>query len=99
LDLLSELIGISRSSVRRYKAAARATPDDIANRLHFLGLMIGDLSGAYNQIGIRQWFQRKRAQLAGRSPAELLKPGWNPTDPGPREVQALARALIGSPAT
>src|ERR1035441_8468593 len=55
LDLLSRLLGISARSIGRYKAAARTTPDDVADRLHFLSLIVGDLSGAYNEIGIRQW--------------------------------------------
>jgi hypothetical protein len=99
LDLLSRLLGISASSVRRYTAAARGTPDDIAGRLHFLTLIVGDLSGAYNDIGIRQWFSRKRAQLDGRAPLDWLRTPWKPTQPGPRRVRDLARALVASPAT
>jgi hypothetical protein len=99
LELVARLLGISASSVRRYKAAARTTPDDVAERLHFLSLVVGDLSGAYNEIGIRQWFERKRAQLNGRSPLDWLKARWRPTQPGPLRVQALARALVASPAT
>src|SRR5438067_542387 len=60
LELLSRLLGISATGIRRYKAAARSTPDDVAERLHFLSLIVGDLAGAYNEIGIRQWFERKR---------------------------------------
>jgi hypothetical protein len=99
LELLPRLLGISPSSVRRYKAAARTTPDDVADRLHFLSLIVGDLSGAYNEIGIRQWFERKRAQLHGRTPLDRLKARWKPNQLGPRLVQDLARALIASPAT
>ena len=99
LDLLSRLLGISASSVRRYKAAARTTPDDVADRLHFLSLLVGDLSGAYNDIGIRQWFERKRAQLDGRTPLDCLKARWKPGQPGPRQVRDLAQALVASPAT
>lgn len=99
LELLSRLLGISGSSIRRYKAAARSTPDDVAEKLHFLSLIVGDLAGAYNEIGIRQWFERKRAQLDGRTPLEWLKARWKPTQPGPRRVQDLARALVASPAT
>lgn len=99
LELLSRLMGVSPSSIRRYKDAARTTPDAVAERLHFLSLIVGDLGGAYNEIGIRQWFERKRAQLDGRTPLELLKTRWNPSQPGPRRVQDLARALIASPAT
>jgi len=99
LDLLTRVLGISASSIRRYKAAARTTPDDVAEKLHFLSLIVGDLGGAYNEIGIRQWFERKRAQLDGRTPLDWLKPHWKPTQAGPRRVQELARALTGSPAT
>ena len=99
LELLSRLLGISASSVRRYKAAARTTPDDVADRLHFLSLIVGDLSGAYNEIGIRQWFERSRAQLDGRTPLNWLKAPWTPNQPGPRLVHDLARALTASPAT
>jgi hypothetical protein len=99
LELLPRLLGISATSVRRYKAAARTTPDDVADRLHFLSLIVGDLSGAYNEIGIRQWFERTRAQLDGRTPLDCLKAPWKPGQPGPRLVQSLARALTASPAT
>jgi len=99
LPLLPRLLGISAISARRYKAAARATPDDVAGRLHFLSLTVGDLSGAYNEMGIRQWFDRKRVQLSGRAPSELLKGRWQPAQPGPRQVRELARALTCSPAT
>ncbi|HXM43815.1 MAG TPA: hypothetical protein VN924_21460 [Bryobacteraceae bacterium] len=60
---------------------------------------MGDLSGAYNEIGIRQWLERKRAQLDGRTPLDRLKANWKPDQPGPRSVQDLARALTASPAT
>ena len=99
LELLSRLLGISGGSVRRYRANARTTPDDVAERLHFLSLIVGDLAGAYNEMGIRQWFERKRAQLDGRTPLEWLKGRWKPAQSGPRRVQDLARALVASPAT
>jgi len=99
LELLARLLGISGSSIRRYRANARTTPDDVAGRLHFLSLVVGDLSGAYNEMGIRQWFERKRAQLDGSAPLDMLKGKWNPSRPSPRRVKDLARALMASPAT
>jgi len=99
MELLGRLLGISPASIRRYKVATRSTPDDVAAKLHFLSLIVGDLSGAYNEIGIRQWFERKRAQLDGRAPVDCLKPHWKPIQPGPRRVRDLAQALISSPAT
>ena len=99
VDVLERLLGISAVSIRRYARTIRTTPDDVAGRLHWLALIVGDLAGAYNEIGIRQWFDRKRAQLDGRTPAHLLARGWKPDDPGPQRVRGLAHALVGSPAT
>ena len=98
-EALARLVGISLSSVRRYRASARTTPDDVAGRLHFLALVVGDLSGAYNDAGIRQWLDRKRVQLGGRAPAELMAGDWKPAGPGPRRIRGLARSLTGAPAT
>jgi uncharacterized protein (DUF2384 family) len=99
LELLGRLLGISATSIRRYRANARTTPDEVAERLHFLSLVVGDLAGAYNEIGMRQWFERRRSQLDGRTPLDFLKGRWKPTQPGPRRVQDLARQLVASPAT
>ena len=98
-DVLAGLLGTSSSSVRRYLSASRPTPDEIAARLHFLALVIGDLSGAYNEYGVRRWFQRPRKLLGARSPAHFLSGTWRPEDPGPRRVRDLAAALVSSPAT
>jgi hypothetical protein len=38
LDLLSRLLGISSSGIRRYRASARFTPDEVAAQLHLLSL-------------------------------------------------------------
>lgn len=98
-DRLAPLLGVSPASVLRYARDERRTPDDVAARLHWLALIVGDLAGAYNQIGIRRWFERARTALDGRSPAELLRGAWQPEDAGPRAVRELARSLIASPAT
>lgn len=98
-ERLAALLGVSLSSAHRYERGARSTPDDIAARLHFLALVVGDLAGAYNDIGIRRWFDRPRSTLDGRSPARLLAGDWQPDDPGPQRVRDLARALVESPAT
>ena len=98
-EVLASLLGISSSSVRGYLSGSRATPDAIAARLHFLALVIGDLAGAYNDFGVRRWFQRPRRRLSARSPAQLLEGSWQPEDPGPQRVRDLAAALVSSPAT
>ena len=72
LDLLARLLGISQSSARRYLSGSRSTPDTVAGRLHFLAFVVGDLAGAYNNIGVRRWFERRRERLDGGTPAQAL---------------------------
>jgi hypothetical protein len=95
-DLLTGLVGVSPSSLRRYAAGTRDTPDDVAARLHFLALVVGDLSGSYNDIGVRRWFGRRRTQLGGKAPADLLQGAWDPQDEGPEQVRRLAAAPLGT---
>ena len=95
----ASLLHVSLSSLKRYRSDERATPDAIAARLHFLALVVGDLAGSYNNIGIRRWFTRKRRLLDGRAPADVLKGEWDPDDPGPLRVRELARELVGFSAT
>jgi hypothetical protein len=96
---LAALLQVSVSSLKRYQSGDRTTPDLIAARLHFLALLVGDLAGSYNEIGIRRWFHRKRTQLDGRPPAAFLKAEWNPDDEGPARVRGLARELVSVSAT
>lgn len=98
-DLVAELVGISPSSLRRYAAGTRGTPDDVAARVHFLALVAGDLAGSYNDFGVRRWFRRRRSQLDGHAPADLLEGAWDPQEEGPEKVRRLAAALLGAPAT
>jgi len=96
---LSTLLDVSVSSLKRYQAGDRDTPDAIAARLHCLALLVSDLAGSYNDIGIRRWFQRKRTQLDGRAPAAFLTGDWDPDDEGPARVRQLARELVSFSAT
>jgi hypothetical protein len=99
IESLAALLDVSPVSVRRYARGDRSTPDGVAARLHFLAMVVSDLSGAYNDFGVRRWFDRPRSALGGSSPRQVLAAGWNPEDPGPQQVRALARSLLGSPAT
>jgi hypothetical protein len=94
-DLLAELVGVSVSSVRRYAAGSRPTPQEIAERLHFLALLIADLAGSYNDFGIRRWLNRPRTPLGGRSPASLLGE-FDPDGPDAAAVSRLAASLVGA---
>lgn len=96
---LASLLGISVTSLRRYASGERDTPDDIAARLHHLALVVGDLAGAYNDVGIRRWFERKRSALRGKTPSAVLTGAWNPDDAGPQQVRDLARSLVSLSAT
>jgi transcriptional regulator with XRE-family HTH domain len=98
-DDLAALLNISVSSLKRYEHGDRETPDATAARLHFLALVVGDLAGSYNDIGIRRWFHRKRTLLDGRAPASILAGDWDPDDDGPASVRALARTLTTLSAT
>ncbi len=95
-ELLARLVGASATSIGRYRRGDRRTPDEVASRLHFLALVVADLAGSYNDRGVRRWFDRPRPQLDGQAPAALLHAAWDPDDPGPRRVAALASALVGA---
>lgn len=95
-DALASLLSVSQSSMRRYAAGERPTPDDVAARLHWLAMVVADLAGAYNDFGIRRWFERPRVQLDGSSPRRLLGPRWSPDDEAARRVRELAQVLTGA---
>ncbi len=98
-DLLAPLAGASPASLRRYASGLRAVPDRTAARLHRLARIVGYLRGAYNDAGIRRWFERPRPQLDGRAPAALLSGDWSPDDASADAVTRLAQALLAGGAT
>lgn len=98
-DELRRLLNLSASSVTRYARGNRRTPDAAAARLYAIALIVGDLAGAYNEIGIRRWFDRPRTALDGRPPAHFLKRDWQPEELGPQRVRALARSLVTGSST
>jgi hypothetical protein len=98
-ELLASLLGISESSVRRYASQARPTPQDVADRLHVLALIVADLSGGYNEYGIRRWFNRPRARLGGQTPRALLGKGWDPDGSEALRLRGLAASLVGAGGT
>lgn len=98
-DELARLLGISSSSLKRYAPAARSTPDDVADRVHWLAMVVAALSGSYNALGIRRWFERPRAQLDERTPRQVLGTNWTPGAPNARRVRDLAESLVSTGAT
>ena len=98
LDQLADLLGTSPVSLRRYLGGTRTVPDGVAARAHWLALVVADLAGSYNLIGVRRWFDRPRAQLGGRSPRQALGDSWTPDQPSAADVRDLAAALVGAAA-
>lgn len=92
-NMLPGLLGVSMSSVSRYRAGTRATPDAVAARLHTLALIVTDLAGSYNEFGIRRWFQRPRTALDGRAPRDILSGRWDTGAPDVGRVRELAASL------
>lgn len=95
-DMLGALLEISPASLRRYAGAERATPQPVAERLHWLALVVADLAGAYNDFGMRRWFERPRSQLDGKSPRQLLGRRWSIDGEAATRVRALASVLRGA---
>jgi hypothetical protein len=95
-EMLGSLLEVSPASLRRYAGGTRATPQSVADRLHWLALVVADLAGAYNDFGMRRWFERPRSQLGGKSPRQLLGRGWHVDGEAARKVRALASVLRGA---
>lgn len=95
-DKLVRLLGVAPSSLRRYAGGERATPDDVATRLHWLAMVVADLAGAYNEFGMRRWFERPRTQLGGKSPQQVLGGSWSPDGAAAQRVRELASVLTGA---
>lgn len=95
VDSLAHLAGASAVSLRRYTSGARRVPDAVAERLHWLALVVGDLLGAYNEVGVRRWFERVRTALDGRRPSDVLRGDWEPDDPDVERVRLMAASLAG----
>jgi hypothetical protein len=95
-ELLARLMRISASSLRRYAAGDRRTPDEVAWRLHLVARLLAALVGSYNDYGIRRWFERRRSALDGVTPAELLERAEAEEDERLESVLALAEQLTGA---
>ncbi len=94
-ELLTMLLGdISEINIKRYSEGKLNTPRDVAARLHFLTLVIEDLRGSYDTLGVKQWFVRPRKRaFNGKTPLNLLKGKWHPEDTGPQKVREFTHSL------
>lgn len=95
--LLARLVGgVSQSSLQRYAAGARETPDDIAWRLHVVARLLAALLGSYNAYGVRRWFERRRTALGGLAPVQVLETAKDEDDELLLTALALADDLTGA---
>ncbi|MHB1582794.1 MAG: hypothetical protein ACYCU7_00395 [Acidimicrobiales bacterium] len=95
-DRLARLVGVGASTMRRYVARERPVSDEVAQRVHLVTRIVGELAGSFNERGIRKWFERPRRQLDGRSPEEVLRAAWESDGEAAAEpVLALASQFTG----
>lgn len=92
-QMLSELLGVSAATLEGYAEDWRGTPGDVADRLHFLALLVADLAGAYNELGIRRWFERPRTLLGGQAPQDLLGDGFTVDGSGAEQLRSLVWSM------
>lgn len=92
-ELVARLVGASPSSIRRYSSGDRETPQAVAERLHFIALVLAELAGSYNEYGMRRWFTRPRSALDRRSPADLMGKDFDPDGPDGERIRRLAESL------
>ena len=97
-ELLARLLRVSVSSLRRYAAGERRTPDAVAWRLHLIARLLAALIGSYNDYGIRRWFERPRAALDGSTPREVLERAETEDDEQVEQLLELAEQLTGAAA-
>lgn len=90
---LSQLLGTSESSLRRY-GAGRPAPAQLDRRIHFLAELVYILNGSYNKEGIERWLNRPRSALRDRSPAEVLSVTQGPDETDAYQVWLLAVRLL-----
>jgi hypothetical protein len=95
-ELLARLLHISVSSLRRYAAGERRTPDEAAWRLHLVARLLAALVGSYNDYGIRRWFERRRSALDGATPAQVFERAKTEDDERLERVLPLAEQLTGA---
>ena len=96
-ELLARLVGgVSQSSLHRYAAGTRETPDDIAWRLHVVARLLAALLGSYNAYGVRRWFERRRSALGGLAPVQVLETARDEDDELLLTALALADDLTGA---
>lgn len=90
-DLLSRLIG---------PPAGAPLTAEASDRLSAVTIVCQLLKGTLDDAGVRRWWTRRRYQLRGAAPVELIGGrGWTPQTLAFREIAALAENDAGFSAT
>ncbi|GGK34267.1 hypothetical protein GCM10008955_30380 [Deinococcus malanensis] len=90
-ELISQLIGLPAGAPLTAEASARLAAVTTVCRL---------LRGTLNEAGVRRWWRKRRYQLRGAAPLDLIGGGgWTPQTLAFREIAALAEADAGFAAT
>lgn len=87
LDLLAELVDVTRRMLYRYQDGERRPGQTIQLRLAHLTDVVATLRMARNDAIVR-WFTEVSAD--GLQPLTLLPGRWRPLDDGPLQVMAMA---------
>jgi hypothetical protein len=98
-EILADILEISAASLQRYQSGERETPDEVADRAHFLTSVIAALEGTYNEFGVRRWFERPRTVFGGRTARQLLARRWSSSDESAQRVLNAAESLQSLGAT
>ncbi len=90
--MLGELVGLPTAAFEEMDGST--LPPEVADRITHVGQVVWCLMGTYDDEGIRRWYERRRPQLRGKSPAEHLGPDWLADSLLAKRVLDLAKVLI-----
>lgn len=92
---LAHMLAASPIDIASYAAGDIPIPERIAERALFLSALTECLLGAYGEQGVNDWFDRPRIRLGDRTPRELLRGEWRPSDLNQLGIFELAHSLVG----
>lgn len=95
---LARLLGTRTSHLLAYSAREAPLGGRRLERLDTLHEVVSTLQASYNEIGIHDWFERKRASLGHLSARRVLEgTAWRKGDQVVRHIRKLARDTATPP--
>ena len=98
-DLMATLVtgeedlGVARHKLAEYDVNPHDLPEEVVERFNFITKIMKHIAGSFNDYGMKRWFLRRRTQLQGISPAQVLTGDWKPNEEWPQKVLQLAETL------